>query len=141
MEYITKKTSIIMIIVIGIVSCSPSARYNSYFRNDRQKIQKGEVVKGRASYYGTKFHGRKTANGEIFDMYKISAAHKQLPFGSIVEVTNMANGKVVVVRINDRGPFKAGRILDLSYQAAKAIDMIKDGVVDIKMKILKIGEE
>jgi rare lipoprotein A len=97
------------------------------------------VLKGECSYYADKFHGRKTANGEIFDMHKMTAAHKQLPFNTIIEVENLENNKKVTVRINDRGPFKPGRIIDLSYAAAKKIDLIKSGTAQIKAKIIKLG--
>lgn len=98
---------------------------------------KDSELEGKASWYGEEFHGRRTANGEIYDMYKISAAHKTLPLGTIVRVKNLENGKSVVVRINDRGPFVRGRIIDLSYAAAKKIDMVEKGVVDVKLKVLK----
>lgn len=88
---------------------------------------------GLASYYGGKFIGKPTASGEIFDANKLTAAHKTLPFGTKVLVTNLANNKSVVVRVNDRGPFIAGRIIDLSEAAAKKIDMIQQGVQKIKI--------
>jgi len=91
---------------------------------------------GMASWYGKKFHGRKTASGERFNMYKMTAAHRTLPFGSKVKVTSIENKKSVVVRINDRGPFTKGRIIDLSYSAAKKIDMIKKGVVKVRIEVL-----
>ena len=125
-------------------SCAPSARFSSTSDQSPQTMPvgtDGEVFYGEASYYADKFHGRKTANGEIFDMYKISAAHKTLPFNTLVQVTNLENQKSVVVRINDRGPYKKGRILDLSYRAAQEIDMISSGVVRIKAKIVKLGDE
>ena len=86
---------------------------------------------GLASYYADKFNGRKTANGEIFDENKLTAAHKTLPFGTIVKVTNLTNNKSVIVRVNDRGPFVAGRIIDLSKAAAKKINLIEAGVVKV----------
>ena len=89
--------------------------------------------KGTASWYGRQFHGRRTANGERFDMYALTAAHRTLPFGSIVQVTDLENGRSVTVRINDRGPFKGGRIIDLSYAAAKKLGMIKRGVVPVRI--------
>ncbi len=101
------------------------------------KGEKGFVQEGTASWYGKKFHGRKTACGEKFDMHKLTAAHRTLPFGTKVEVTNLANGKKVVVRINDRGPFKKGRIIDLSYAAAKKIGMITSGVARVRIKVVK----
>jgi rare lipoprotein A len=92
---------------------------------------------GKASWYGKKFHGRKTANGEIYDMYAISAAHKTLPIGTYVRVHNLNNNKKIVVRINDRGPFVRGRIIDLSYAAAKKIGIVGSGTA--KVKILALG--
>lgn len=96
-------------------------------------------TKGIASWYGGKFHGRQTANGERYNKNGISAAHKTLPFGTIVRVKNLRNGKTVEVRINDRGPFIKGRIIDLSKGAAKKIDMINDGIVPVELTILKMG--
>jgi|GEM_PF-2498833 len=94
---------------------------------------------GKASWYGPGLNGNKTANGEVYDMYGMSAAHKKLPFGTIVMVTNKKNDKSVVVRINDRGPFIRGRIIDLSYGAAHLIDMIQAGVVDVRVDIIELG--
>ena len=92
---------------------------------------------GKASYYADKFEGRKTANGEIFDQSKITAAHKTLPFGTSVTVKNLSNGKTVKVRINDRGPFVAGRIIDLSKKAAKKIDLVNAGVANVEIRYKK----
>ncbi|MCU0607054.1 MAG: septal ring lytic transglycosylase RlpA family protein [Candidatus Edwardsbacteria bacterium] len=89
------------------------------------------AITGLASYYGKEFHGRRTASGEPFDMDALTAAHRTLPFGTVVRVTNVKNGKSVKVRINDRGPFIAGRIIDLSYAAAKSIGMLAVGQVRI----------
>ena len=97
-------------------------------------------LEGKASWYGPGLNGNKTASGEIFDMYGMTAAHKKLPFGSIVLVTNEENGKSVVVRINDRGPFVSGRVIDLSYGAAYLIDMVRAGVVKTHVDIIKIGD-
>ena len=93
--------------------------------------------KGYASYYADFYEGRKTANGEVFKNNKITAAHKKLPFGTKVEVTNLKNNKSIVVRITDRGPFVKGRIIDLTKSAAKEIDMISDGVVKVKIRYRK----
>lgn len=90
-----------------------------------------------ASYYSTAFHGKPTASGEPFDMHALTAAHKTLPFQTIVRVTNLSNKKTVEVRINDRGPFAKGRIIDLSYEAAKRIDMIQAGVAKVKVEVIK----
>ncbi|MBO5607022.1 MAG: septal ring lytic transglycosylase RlpA family protein [Treponema sp.] len=89
-----------------------------------------------ASYYADKFHGRKTSNGEVFNMYALTAAHKTLPFNTVVKVTNLANGKSVTVRINDRGPFVKGREIDLSKAAAVKLDMIKSGTAKVKLTIV-----
>ncbi|HMR92325.1 MAG TPA: septal ring lytic transglycosylase RlpA family protein [Chitinophagaceae bacterium] len=86
---------------------------------------------GKASYYADKFAGRKTANGEIFRQGKMTAAHKTLPFGTKVKVKNLNNGRTIKVRINDRGPFVAGRIIDLSRKGARKLGMIRDGVVPV----------
>ena len=95
---------------------------------------------GLASYYSDKYQGRKTANGETFDVNKMTAAHKTLAFGTMVRVTNEQNGKSVVVTINDRGPFIKGRVIDLSPAAARRIDMVKAGVVPVKLEILAGAE-
>lgn len=92
-----------------------------------------------ASWYGPGFHGNLTANGERYNMNGISAAHKTLPFGTVVRVTNLNNGRTIDVRINDRGPFVKNRVIDLSKGAAQKIDMIRDGVVPVRLQILKYG--
>ncbi|HTS49271.1 MAG TPA: septal ring lytic transglycosylase RlpA family protein [Bryobacteraceae bacterium] len=94
------------------------------------------VETGLASWYGHPYHGRAAANGEIYDMEKLTAAHRTLPFGTWVRVTNLANTKSVDVRIIDRGPFIDGRIIDLSHAAAQAIDMVGPGVVEVRLDIL-----
>jgi len=98
---------------------------------------KGNVQTGLASWYGSDFHGKPTSNKEIYNMYEMTAAHKTLPFGTRVMVTNLDNGRAAVVRINDRGPFVADRIIDLSYAAARILDMVGPGVVSVKIEILK----
>ena len=93
---------------------------------------------GIASWYGGKFNGRRTSNGEIYDMYKLTAAHKELPFNTIVEVENLRNRKKVIVRINDRGPFVKDRIIDLSYKAAISLDMDDAGTAPVVMRIVDL---
>ena len=93
--------------------------------------------KGVASWYGPKFHGKLTANGEIFNQYELTAAHKTLPIPSAVKVTNLKNNKSLIVRINDRGPFVNDRIIDLSYQSAKKLNMLKDGTGFVRVQILR----
>jgi rare lipoprotein A len=92
---------------------------------------------GLASYYAHKFHGRQTANGEIFDMYGLSAAHRELPLGTVIRVTHIGNGRSLELRVNDRGPFIPGRILDLSLGAAQKLDMVEAGVAEIRIDIIK----
>ncbi|HSW39226.1 MAG TPA: septal ring lytic transglycosylase RlpA family protein [Acidobacteriota bacterium] len=96
-------------------------------------VMPGQAVTGYASYYAHQFHGRRTANGEVFNMHGMTAAHKTLPFNTVVEVVNLNNNKSVLVRINDRGPFIRGRHIDLSLGAARKIDMVIDGVVPVRM--------
>ncbi|MCX7802393.1 MAG: septal ring lytic transglycosylase RlpA family protein [Meiothermus ruber] len=95
------------------------------------------VQQGLASWYGARFHGRRTASGERFNKYHLTAAHRTLPFNAQVRVTNLQNGKSVVVRINDRGPHIRGRIIDLSYAAARLIGMHQSGVVLVRVEWLK----
>lgn len=101
---------------------------------------KGYEAEGKASWYGQKFHGHKTANGETFDMFALSAAHKTLPLPSFVKVTNLANNEHTIVRVNDRGPFHDDRILDLSYGAAKKLGFHEHGVADIKIEVVHVSE-
>lgn len=91
---------------------------------------------GRASWYGRDFHGKRTANGEIYNMYDMTAAHKTLPFDTYVSVRNLNNNKTTVVRINDRGPFARGRVIDLSYSAAKELGIIGPGTTDVEIVAL-----
>ena len=97
---------------------------------------RGFQQEGLASWYGDKFHGRKTSSGEIYDMYAISAAHKTLPLGTYVRVTNLANGRSLEMRVNDRGPFVRGRIIDLSYAAALKLGVVGPGTAPVKIVAL-----
>ncbi len=92
--------------------------------------------KGIASFYAGMFHGKKTASGEIYDMYDLTAAHLKFPFGTFLKVTNLSNNKWVIVKINDRGPYIKGRVIDLSKEAARQLSIIKPGVTKIKMEVL-----
>lgn len=98
----------------------------------------GYQQRGRASWYGRKFHGRRTSSGETFDMHKISAAHRTLPLPTFVEVTNLNNGKRLVVRVNDRGPFHDDRIIDLSYAAAVKLGFAEQGTAAVEVRALNI---
>lgn len=97
----------------------------------------GAYQVGMASYYAHKFHGRQTANGEIFDMYGLSAAHRELPLGTVIRVTHVGNGRSLELRVNDRGPFIPGRILDLSLGAAQKLDMVEEGVAEVRIDIVR----
>lgn len=96
----------------------------------------GFVQEGMASWYGKKFHGRKTSNGETYNMYDMTAAHKTLPMGVFVKVTNKATGQQAIVRVNDRGPFVAGRIIDLSYTAAHKVGVVGPGTAPVVIEAL-----
>ena len=129
-----------------VVGCAPTAaRADNSARQTTQSV--AAVIPasqlhqtGLASWYGPGFAGRLTANGEIFDPSQLTAAHKELPFNTLVRVTNQRNGRSVVVRINDRGPFRPGRIVDLSRAGAEAIDMIGSGVAQITLEVLTLPE-
>ena len=99
----------------------------------------GYRVRGNASWYGKKFHGHTTSNGEIYDMYQMTAAHKSLPLPSFVRVTNLDNGRQVIVRVNDRGPFHADRVIDLSYAAAYRLDMLQKGTARVEVEAITPG--
>ena len=99
-------------------------------------VNVGDIASGMASWYGPKFHGKKTSNGEIYNMNAMTAAHKTLPMNTIVKVTNLRNNRITQVRINDRGPFVAGRIIDLSKAAAGKIDMLGSGTAPVKLEVV-----
>lgn len=105
------------------------------------KTADGYQERGVASWYGPGFHAASTSNGERYDMYAMTAAHKTLPLPAYVQVTNLSNGKHVIVRVNDRGPFKDGRIIDLSYTAAAKLDMIKAGTTFVEVRVLSPMEK
>lgn len=105
-------------------------------RYDPIRNHVGFVEEGKASWYGKKFHGRKTSNGETYDMYAMTAAHKTLPMGVYVRVTNRKTRQQIVVRVNDRGPFVAGRIIDLSYSAANQVGVVGPGTAPVRIEAL-----
>jgi rare lipoprotein A len=117
---------LILFAAIAITSCSGSRKFT-------------EV--GQASYYSNKFQGRKMANGERYRKGKLTAAHKTLPFGTKVKVTNQQNGKTVKVKITDRGPHSRGRIVDLSLAAANRLDMVDTGTAPVKLKVIRRARE
>lgn len=119
-----------LLVIIGVILVLASCSRMRYFPG-------GNVQKGLASWYGPEFHGKVTSNKEIYDMHGLTAAHPSLPFGTYVKVTNLDNGRSVVVRINDRGPFVKGRIIDLSYAAATKLGMSGPGVAPVVIEVLK----
>ena len=137
-----------------INACSPAPRYTSdeskspinsnikapslSAKNKNNKHRR--VMKGVSSFYAEDFHGKLTANGEVYDMYGLTAAHKTLPLNTIVRVTNLLNNKSLILRINDRGPYVKGRILDCSYGAAKKLDFVKNGTTDVKVEVIEWGD-
>lgn len=107
----------------------------------QETLREGYTEVGYASWYGDPYHGRRAANGEIYDKYKLTAAHLTLPFGAEAKVTDLENNKSVVVRITDRGPFVKGRIIDLSLAAARKIQMVGPGTALVKLEVLSLPEE
>ena len=105
-----------------------------------RKTKHRKVLKGVSSFYAEDFHGKLTANGEVYDMYGVTAAHKTLPLGTVCRVTNLANSKSLILRINDRGPYIKGRILDCSYGAAKKLDFINQGTTKVKIEVIEWGD-
>jgi rare lipoprotein A len=132
---------VIFITVLTIIGCTASPRFTSekFIKMNIENIS--FVEEGVASYYGEEFQGRQTSNGETYDMNQLTAAHRTLPFNTLVKVINIQNGKSVVVRINDRGPFKDDRIIDLSFEAAKTIGMIGTGTTNVRLEVLELGDE
>ncbi|WP_291725707.1 septal ring lytic transglycosylase RlpA family protein [Bernardetia sp.] len=118
-----------LLLVFSMSSC------DELFAPIEDTTSAGEYTEeGIASYYADKYEGRPTASGEIFRQDLLTAAHKTLPFGTMVTVTNLKNGKSIRVRINDRGPFVAGRIIDLTSRGARELDFIRDGIVNVKIE-------
>lgn len=123
-----------------IYTDSPKVKKVAGKSDPKRNFKVGQKWTGHASFYGPKFDSLTTANGEHFDMNGISAAHKHLPFNTILKVTNLANNKQINVRINDRGPFIKGRMLDLSKGAAMKIGMLELGVAEVEVQIITLGD-
>jgi rare lipoprotein A len=104
-----------------------------------KRYHEGETEKGDASWYGADFQGKATADGETFDKNQMTAAHRHLPFNSIVRVTNLNNGISIEVRINDRGPYEDGRIIDVSEAAADILQMKKSGIIPVEIEVIELG--
>jgi len=132
---------IFFLIQFLFTNCSSIVRFNQnnikLYNSQVGKAPIGMTFRGWASYYSDDFQNRKTASGEAYDKNKLTAAHRDLPFGTKLKVTNLKNNKSVIVIVNDRGPFVSGRILDLSYRAAKEIDMIADGIAEVEIEVIE----
>ena len=149
---------VIAAVIVAVVSgCSPSPRYTGLRQPpetgaapgqkgkisagapspEEEKPPIGKKFRGKASYYAEDFHGKKTANGETFDMNGLTCAHPTLPFNTWLEVRNLVNDRTVMVRVNDRGPFVEDRIIDLSYGAAKELHMIGAGIQEVEITVVK----
>ena len=144
---------ILLLLFINLIACSNSPRYRTGSAKTtvrksnsptplktKSKVTHRKIMKGVSSFYADDFHGKLTANGEIYDMYGLTAAHKTLPLNTIVRVTNLSNNKSLILRINDRGPYVKGRILDCSYGAAKKLDFISQGTTDVKVEVIEWGD-
>lgn len=143
MEFIKRYRSILpALLAVILVSACSSTRETADWHDIRNYPQVDilEVDEGVASYYHNKFHGRTTANGERYNKRELTAAHRDYPFGTYVRVISMVNGKSVIVRINDRGPFRRARVIDLSRAAAEELDMIHDGLAEVRIEVLSWGD-
>jgi rare lipoprotein A len=130
------KGFLVVLILVGLVAGTSFGNSSG----DQTPLTAKVIAKtetGIASYYGGKYHGRQTANGEIFNMHELTAAHPKLKFGTKVKVTHLANQRSVTVRINDRGPFVKGRVIDLSQAAATELQMIRAGLAEVKIEIVE----
>ncbi|MAT38512.1 MAG: septal ring lytic transglycosylase RlpA family lipoprotein [Ectothiorhodospiraceae bacterium] len=132
----------ILLLVLFASACSPTHQAHdlSVFHESRD-FPVLESRSGVASYYADKFHGRTTANGEVYNQNYLTAAHRTYPFGTVVRVTSEKNGKSVIVRINDRGPRYRSRIIDLSYAAAQELQMLRSGITKVTVEVLSWGEK
>lgn len=126
------KTRTYGLVMVGVASFFLGLFLSPNYANARSNSPM--VQEGTASWYGGKFHGRKTASGERFNTYDLTAAHRTLPMNTLVKVTNLSNGKSVVVRINDRGPYVGKRVIDLSYSAANELGFVKRGVAKVRLE-------
>jgi rare lipoprotein A len=122
-----------------LAGCTASPRFTSEKFSNETNDTHLLMQEGVASYYADEFNGRQTSNGETYDMNEMTAAHQTLPFSTRVRVTNIENGRTVIVRINDRGPFKDDRIIDLSLAAAKSLELIGPGTARVKLEVVELG--
>ena len=137
---------LLLVIFLFTISCTVSPRYgvNNQVNNKKNtknnRVKSNGVLRGVSSWYGPNFHGKLTANGEVYDMYGVTAAHKTLTLNTVVRVTNLDNGKSLILRINDRGPYVDGRILDCSFGAAKKLGFHEQGTANVEIKIIEEGD-
>jgi len=145
--------TVYVLTLVLFIGCSSTQRFGE--RGERFGVSKAPIrteshtqqssgkvlltLEGVVSYYAHDFHGKQTSNGETYDMNGLTAAHRTFPFGTKVRVTNLENNKIVIVRVNDRGPFKEGRIMDLSMGAAKEIDLIRNGTARVRLEVVEWG--
>ena len=161
------KIFILLVSVFHLLSCASSPRYGRLENASKSKrptnisskktkpksatvfidpktvntnVKHKKRMVGISSFYAEDFHGKLTANGEVYDMYGLTAAHKTMPLNTVARVTNLANGKSLILRINDRGPYIQGRMLDCSYGAAKKLDFIKQGTTKVQIDIIEWGD-
>ncbi len=130
-NYINFKYYLLLILMLFFVSCQSGG-----VKNIDNSKKNNNVIYGKASWYGDKFHGKKTASGELYSIKKNTAAHKTLPFGTMLKITNLESNKSVIVNVNDRGPYIKNRVIDLSKSAFKKIATLNDGVIDVKIEVL-----
>lgn len=132
------RVKLLPIFLASTVLTGAGAQQNAPSTNPAS-IERHSPEKGLASWYGKAHHGQLTASGERFDMHALTAAHRTLPFGTVVRVTNLKSGKSVNVRINDRGPFHRDRIIDLSYEAARKLGFVRRGAARVKITVIERG--
>ena len=142
---IARSIAFVMLVCMGAMySFGVQAKIRTFLSNHASSVNEGIIAvtssvvqHGVASWYGPRFHGRRTANGEIYDMHDFTAAHLTLPLGTVIRVTNTDNNKTTLVRVNDRGPYIEGRILDLSFKAAKALGILENGTGNVKVEVVE----
>lgn len=134
-----KSTRFIFLLITTMLLMNDCALHKTAKSTKKTKgdyVLTDQVFIGRSSWYGKRFNGRKTANGERFNMFDLTAAHKTLPFGTLLQVKNLDNNKSVIVKVNDRGPFIRGRMLDLSYGAAEKLGFAANGVTTVEARVV-----
>ncbi len=136
--------SFLIVAIFMFTGCTASPRFlsrdaESGSTDVGRTVISSTVEEGMASYYADQYNGKQTSNGEIYDMYALTAAHPTHPFNTKVKVTNLENGRSVILRINDRGPFKKDRVIDVSYTAAKQLQMIGTGTARVRVEVLEWG--